>query len=173
LILAHERPSDTKDTKIAALRLKFNAFKALEEEKVNGTFNRLKCLLNDIKNNDVSISQAEESVSSEDEGVTKVKAFMAITEEEPSVGKANARSGGRGKRKEQTSLKEVLFTKADESPTETTHEITFDSEPECDIQESLPPLPNLLRAEPIGASTNVLTMADLTQTLAVSEEIKK
>ncbi|GKF64275.1 hypothetical protein Tco_0187723, partial [Tanacetum coccineum] len=35
----------------------------------------------------------EESVSSEDEGVTKVKAFMAIAEDEPSVGKADARSG--------------------------------------------------------------------------------
>ncbi|GJY04386.1 hypothetical protein Tco_0370326 [Tanacetum coccineum] len=34
LILAYEGPSDTKDTKIAALRLKFNAFKALEGEKV-------------------------------------------------------------------------------------------------------------------------------------------
>ncbi|GJW40082.1 retrovirus-related pol polyprotein from transposon TNT 1-94 [Tanacetum coccineum] len=30
------RPSETKDTKIAALRLKFNAFKALEGERVNG-----------------------------------------------------------------------------------------------------------------------------------------
>ncbi|GJT20840.1 hypothetical protein Tco_0890777, partial [Tanacetum coccineum] len=35
----------------------------------------------------------EESVSSEDEGTTKVKAFMAIAEEEPSIGKADARSG--------------------------------------------------------------------------------
>nr|GFA05880.1 hypothetical protein [Tanacetum cinerariifolium] len=33
LILAHEGPSDTMDTKMAALRLKFNAFKALEGEK--------------------------------------------------------------------------------------------------------------------------------------------
>ncbi|GJV93422.1 retrovirus-related pol polyprotein from transposon TNT 1-94 [Tanacetum coccineum] len=84
----------------------------------------------------------EESVSSEDEGVTKVKAFMAIAEDEPSVGKADARSGqwvqitmkkvralgGRGKRKEQISLKEVVFTKADESPTETALEITSDFE---------------------------------------------
>nr|GEU61938.1 retrovirus-related Pol polyprotein from transposon TNT 1-94 [Tanacetum cinerariifolium] len=31
LILAHEGPSDIRDTKIAALRLKFNAFKSLEE----------------------------------------------------------------------------------------------------------------------------------------------
>ncbi|GJS79119.1 retrovirus-related pol polyprotein from transposon TNT 1-94 [Tanacetum coccineum] len=59
LVLAHEEPSETKDTKIAALRLKFNAFKALEGEKVNGTFTRLKCLLNDLENNGVSISKAE------------------------------------------------------------------------------------------------------------------
>ncbi|GJY53734.1 hypothetical protein Tco_0445398 [Tanacetum coccineum] len=59
IILAHEGPSDTKDTNIAALRLKFNAFKSLEGEKVNGTFTRLKCLLNDLENNGVSIPQAE------------------------------------------------------------------------------------------------------------------
>ncbi|GJW82712.1 retrovirus-related pol polyprotein from transposon TNT 1-94 [Tanacetum coccineum] len=52
-------PSETKDTKIAALRLKFNAFIALEEDRVNGTFTRLKSLLNDFENNGVSISQAE------------------------------------------------------------------------------------------------------------------
>ncbi|GJT47292.1 retrovirus-related pol polyprotein from transposon TNT 1-94 [Tanacetum coccineum] len=133
----HEGPSDTRDTKIAALILKFNVFKALEGEKVNGTFTRLKCLLNDPENNGVSISQAEdsdsdieedtrisseflydvyvefhdrallanhnrfykrsgrdkESVSSEDERVTKVKAFMAIIEDEPAIGKGDARSG--------------------------------------------------------------------------------
>ncbi|GJU01712.1 retrovirus-related pol polyprotein from transposon TNT 1-94, partial [Tanacetum coccineum] len=47
------------DTKIAALRLKFNAFKSLEGEKVIGTFTRLKCLLNDLENNGVTIPQAE------------------------------------------------------------------------------------------------------------------
>ncbi|GKA89568.1 retrovirus-related pol polyprotein from transposon TNT 1-94 [Tanacetum coccineum] len=35
----------------------------------------------------------DESVSSDDKGSTKIKAFMAITEDEPSVGKADARSG--------------------------------------------------------------------------------
>ncbi|GJZ12476.1 retrovirus-related pol polyprotein from transposon TNT 1-94 [Tanacetum coccineum] len=59
LIIAHEGPSDTRDTKIAALRLKFNAFKALVGEKVNGTFTRLKCLLNYLENKGVSISQVE------------------------------------------------------------------------------------------------------------------
>nr|GEW83663.1 hypothetical protein [Tanacetum cinerariifolium] len=56
---AHEGPSDTKDTKIAAMRLKFNAFKALEVEKVNRTFTRLQCLLNDFENNGVIIPRAE------------------------------------------------------------------------------------------------------------------
>ncbi|GJX46834.1 retrovirus-related pol polyprotein from transposon TNT 1-94 [Tanacetum coccineum] len=59
LILAHKGPSDTRDTKIAALRLKVNAFKSLEGEKVMGTFTRLKCLLNDLENNGVTIPQAE------------------------------------------------------------------------------------------------------------------
>nr|GEX55589.1 hypothetical protein [Tanacetum cinerariifolium] len=59
LILAHEGPSDTRDTKIVALRLKFNAFKSLEGEKVNGTLTRLECFLNDLKNNGVSIPQAK------------------------------------------------------------------------------------------------------------------
>ncbi|GJV06487.1 retrovirus-related pol polyprotein from transposon TNT 1-94 [Tanacetum coccineum] len=59
LCLAYEGPSDTRDTKIASLRLKFNAFKALEGEKLNGTYTRLKCLLNDLECNGVYISQAE------------------------------------------------------------------------------------------------------------------
>ncbi|GKB12457.1 hypothetical protein Tco_0846380 [Tanacetum coccineum] len=77
LILAHEGPSDTKDTKIAALRLKFNAFKSLEGEKVNGTFTRLKCLLNDLENNGVTIPQAEDSDSDVEEDQRTNNEFMA------------------------------------------------------------------------------------------------
>nr|GEY01557.1 retrovirus-related Pol polyprotein from transposon TNT 1-94 [Tanacetum cinerariifolium] len=238
LILAHEGPSDTRDTKIAALRLKFNAFKALEGEKVNGTFTKLKCLLNDLENKGVSIPQAEvnatDSYIEEDtrsssefladlndefhdrvllanqkrlyKRVTKVKAFMAIAEDEPSVRKANARSvqwveitmkmvqgllsmtdsdekkhvldythvylhyvddqrknllskfislnqelsSRKRKRKDAISPKEVLFTKADESPSKTVPEITFKCE--CDDQEPLSPLLKILGAEPIGTS---------------------
>ncbi|GJU47051.1 retrovirus-related pol polyprotein from transposon TNT 1-94 [Tanacetum coccineum] len=110
-----------------------------------------------------SFNWDEKSVSSKDEGTTKIKAFMSIAEDEPSVGKAGARFvikvnlgneslkdeisdlkrviekwtcskvildqlvskqapgnivkalGGRGRRKEKISLKEVIFTKADES----------------------------------------------------------
>nr|GEY79717.1 hypothetical protein [Tanacetum cinerariifolium] len=59
LIPTHEGQIDTRDTKIVALRLKFNAFKSLEVEKVMETFTRLKCLLNDLENNGVTIPQAE------------------------------------------------------------------------------------------------------------------
>ncbi|GKA11078.1 retrovirus-related pol polyprotein from transposon TNT 1-94 [Tanacetum coccineum] len=371
LILAHEGPSDTRDTKIAALRLKFNAFKALEGEKVNGTYTRLKCLLNDLENNRVTIpspevnatfvnslprkwlsmnqtqrannsikndslatlfckynykedsdSDVEEDLRSssefiadlnaeyheramltnqkrfykrsgrvgsarkpmdksneicfacgkqghfqkelsfDDERVTKVKAFMAIAEDGLSIGKADARSGqwveitmkkvqrllsmtddderkhvldytrvdlhyvedesknllnnfnilnqelvnleneslkdeisdlkkviekwtcskvildqllskqlpgnivqalgGRGKRKEKISSKEVIFTKANESSSEPAPKITYESESECDTQEPLPPLPKLIGAKPSGTSCSLLSLADLT-----------
>ncbi|GJV32107.1 hypothetical protein Tco_1392507 [Tanacetum coccineum] len=59
LILSHEGPSDIRDIKIAALRLKLNAFKALKCEKVKETFTRLKILLNELENKDVKISQAK------------------------------------------------------------------------------------------------------------------
>ncbi|GKC74262.1 hypothetical protein Tco_1120145, partial [Tanacetum coccineum] len=51
--------------------------------------------------------------------------------------------------------------------------ITSDSESACDNQEPLPHFPKLLGAEPIGTSSDVLTLVDLTQTPAVSKEIKK
>ncbi|GJV68251.1 hypothetical protein Tco_1483760 [Tanacetum coccineum] len=91
LILSHEGPSKIRDTKIAALRQKFNAFKSLEGEKVKETYTEN--VANELENKDVNIPQAEdgESLSSKDEGVYRVKAFMAIVEDEPTVGKINAR----------------------------------------------------------------------------------
>ncbi|GJV76077.1 retrovirus-related pol polyprotein from transposon TNT 1-94 [Tanacetum coccineum] len=82
LILAHEGPSDTRDTKITALRLKFNAFKSLEDEKVNGTFTRLKCLLNDLENNGVTIPQAEDSDSDVEEDQRTRNKFTADLNDE-------------------------------------------------------------------------------------------
>nr|GEY13057.1 hypothetical protein [Tanacetum cinerariifolium] len=116
----------------------------------------------------------DESVSSEDGGTTKIKAFMAITKDETSVGKGNARSGqwveitvktdeisdlkkviekwtcskvtldqllseqvlsyivkalgGRGRRKENCTSKEIIFTKADESSSGPAPKITSDSD---------------------------------------------
>nr|GEV86045.1 hypothetical protein [Tanacetum cinerariifolium] len=72
LILAHEGPSDTRDTKIVSLRLKFNAFKSLKGEKVNRNFARLKCLLNDLENNGVVIPQAK--VNATDESIANLYA---------------------------------------------------------------------------------------------------
>ncbi|GJS92920.1 hypothetical protein Tco_0799888 [Tanacetum coccineum] len=77
LILAHEGPSDIRDTKIAALRLKIIVFKSLEGEKVNGTFTRLKCLLNDLENNGVIIPEAEDSDSDVEEDQRTNKEFLA------------------------------------------------------------------------------------------------
>ncbi|GJT71453.1 hypothetical protein Tco_1030739 [Tanacetum coccineum] len=265
LILAHEGPSDTRDTKIAALRLKYNAFKSLEGEKDNDsdikedqrTSNEFMADLNDeyheralLANqkrfyksyqkdyrgkykglkaemvvltkriDDLTKGESEkgksdkgliadsfnwddEFVSSEDEGVTKIRAFMEIAEDELSVGKADARSGqwvditmkkvhrllsmtdgddrkhvldythvdliyvedqrknmvskynllkqelslhksellpgnivkalgGRGRRKEKISTKEIVFSKANESSSEPIPEITSDSESDCE-----------------------------------------
>ncbi|GJW21313.1 hypothetical protein Tco_0031935 [Tanacetum coccineum] len=150
-ILAREGPCDIRDTKIAALRLKFNAFKSLEGEKYNDsdveedqrTNNEFMANLNaeyherallanqkrfykrsrrigsarkpidksketcfacgKTRKNEKGKSEKgliaesfvwdEESVSSKDEGTTKIRDFMAIVEDEPSVGKADTRSG--------------------------------------------------------------------------------
>nr|GEU80919.1 retrovirus-related Pol polyprotein from transposon TNT 1-94 [Tanacetum cinerariifolium] len=73
-----------------------------------------------------SFNWDEKSISSKDEGVTRVKAFLAIVEDVPSVRKANARLGQR-KRKDTISPKEVLFTKANESLSEIAPKITFDT----------------------------------------------
>ncbi|GJW92710.1 hypothetical protein Tco_0170263 [Tanacetum coccineum] len=55
--LPNDGPSETKDTKIAALRLKFNAFITLEEERVNGTFTRLQDSDSDIEEDQKSSSE--------------------------------------------------------------------------------------------------------------------
>ncbi|GJU11555.1 hypothetical protein Tco_1133951 [Tanacetum coccineum] len=154
----HEGPSDTRDTKIAALRVKFNAFKSLEGEKVMETLKRNPATNSRVDLNAESHERAQlknqkrfykrsgrvglarkpldktkescfacgklghfqktlskkgkkekensekgliaesfdwddKSVSSDDEGSTKIKAFMVITEDEPLVGKADTRSG--------------------------------------------------------------------------------
>ncbi|GJU96629.1 retrovirus-related pol polyprotein from transposon TNT 1-94 [Tanacetum coccineum] len=217
----------------------------------------------------------DEYVSLEDEGTTKFKAFMAIAEDEPSVGKGDARSGqwveitmkkrkklvnkfnalkqdlalhkselcnlknivsincslqnkvirvnleneslkdeisdlkrviekwtcskvtldqllseqipgniikalgGKGRRKENNSSKDVLFTKANVSTSESAPMITSDYEDDCDNQEPLPSLPKLTGAEPSGASKSLILLSDLTANMAdltlktASKEIKK
>nr|GEW73600.1 hypothetical protein [Tanacetum cinerariifolium] len=81
--------------------------------------------------------------------------------------------GGRGKKKDTISSKELLFSKEAESTSENVRKITSDSESECDNLEPLPPLLKLTKAKPIGTSTDVLTLVDLTLAPVVSKEIKK
>nr|GEW28412.1 hypothetical protein [Tanacetum cinerariifolium] len=128
----------------------------------------------------------DEAVSSKDEGVTRVKAFMAIAEDELSVENTDARSSheslkdeisdlkkplrnGPLKRKKERYhfLKEVLFTKAYESPSKIAPEITSNSESECENLEPLPLLPKLLGAEPNGTSSDVSPYQSLASFLGV------
>ncbi|GJX44976.1 retrovirus-related pol polyprotein from transposon TNT 1-94 [Tanacetum coccineum] len=96
----------------------------------------------------------EESVSSDDEGITTFKALMAVADE-PSVGRADARSGYRRKWKEgkKGSSKEIVFTKSDVSTSKTNPEIPSDSESEDHTQRPLPYLPKLIEAEPSVVTT--------------------
>ncbi|GJS60618.1 reverse transcriptase domain-containing protein [Tanacetum coccineum] len=79
---------------------------------------------------------------------------------------------GRGKRNETISSKEVVFTKADESPSKTVPEITSNSESECDTQELLPPFPKLSWAEPISTSADKADSSTEKLLLTLMEEVK-
>nr|GEZ40476.1 putative ribonuclease H-like domain-containing protein [Tanacetum cinerariifolium] len=74
--------------------------------------------------------------------------------------------GGRGKRKEKISSKEIIFTKADESSSMSIPEITSDSEAECETREPLPPLSKLIGVAPVGTSDSLISLADLTLNMA-------
>nr|GEV44540.1 hypothetical protein [Tanacetum cinerariifolium] len=282
LCLAYEGPSDTSDTKIATLRLKFNSFNELEGAKVNGNYTRLKCLLNDLENNEVIISQSEvnatfvnslprkwlsmnqterannsikndslaalygkyhyeedsDSDVEEDnrtsnefmadlnaeyherallERVTKEKVIRGwqlshlirmmnlcpqrmkerqssrpswqlqrmshqlervmhdltcskltldqlISEQIP--GNIVKALGGKGRKKENNSSKEVLFTKTDVSTSESTLMITSDSEDNSDNQEPLPPLPKLTGEKPSSALKSLTSLSDVNANMA-------
>ncbi|GKD78265.1 hypothetical protein Tco_1340886 [Tanacetum coccineum] len=59
----------------------------------NNNPNRVDTMPTNDAPNTIPITNDEEPVSSEDEGTTRIRAFMAITEDKPFVGKADARSG--------------------------------------------------------------------------------
>ncbi|GJV52315.1 retrovirus-related pol polyprotein from transposon TNT 1-94 [Tanacetum coccineum] len=95
---------------------------------------------------------------------SKVTLDQLLSEQVPSnIVKA---LGGKGRRKEKISSKEVVFTKADESSSMLAPEITSDSESECDTQEPLPPLPKLIGAAPTGTSGSLISLTDLTFNMA-------
>ncbi|GKC54582.1 retrovirus-related pol polyprotein from transposon TNT 1-94, partial [Tanacetum coccineum] len=287
LILAHEGPSDIRDTKIAALRLKSNAFKSLEAEEDSNLNVEEDQRANNEFMVDLNVEYHERALLENQKRFYKrtvphiklphhhykgkykgLKAELAILtkriddmtkgnsekgkkdkeksekEDEPSVGKADARSGQWvditmkkvhkllsmtdgderkhvldythvglhyvedqrknlvskfnllkhevirinlkneslkdeiidlkkviekwtcSKRKEKISSKEVVFTKADESSSMLAHEITSDSESECETQEPLPPLPKLIGASPFGNSESLISLSDLTLNMA-------
>ncbi|GJU32880.1 hypothetical protein Tco_1176469 [Tanacetum coccineum] len=110
IIISHEGPSETRDTKIATLRLKFIAFKALEGEKEKETYTMLKIFDSKVEEDTRSSNKFLADLNaefhdrailaypnrfykrSEDEDTTTIKAFMTIAEDEPVVGKTNAMS---------------------------------------------------------------------------------
>ncbi|GJW30223.1 retrovirus-related pol polyprotein from transposon TNT 1-94 [Tanacetum coccineum] len=73
--------------------------------------------------------------------------------------------GGKGRRKDKISSKEVVFTKANESSSKLSPEITSDSESKYDSQEPLPPIPKL-GATPCGTLENLISLSDLTLNMA-------
>ncbi|GJS80136.1 hypothetical protein Tco_0730017 [Tanacetum coccineum] len=70
--------------------------------------------------------------------------------------------GGKGRRKEKISSKEVIYTKADESSFVLAPEITSDLEFECNSQEPLPPLPKIIESTPSSTSKSLISLPDLT-----------
>ncbi|GKD22437.1 hypothetical protein Tco_1224140 [Tanacetum coccineum] len=115
LILTHEAPFDIKDTKIAAMLLQHLRVKSPgnHQKDYNGKYKGLKAEMAILSQRIDDLTQGknekgrsekgkskkgliaesfdwnDESVSSDDEGTTKIKAFMAIAEDEPSVRKAD------------------------------------------------------------------------------------
>ncbi|GJY82160.1 hypothetical protein Tco_0494911 [Tanacetum coccineum] len=95
---------------------------------------------------------------------------MAIAKDEPSVGKADVISG---------QWVDITMNKADASTSEFAHIITSDFEDDSDIQEPLPLLPKLTRADPSSASKSLISLSNLTANMAdltlniASKEMKK
>ncbi|GJT28517.1 retrovirus-related pol polyprotein from transposon TNT 1-94 [Tanacetum coccineum] len=108
---------------------------------------------------------------------SKVTLYQLLSEQIPSNIVKSFR--GKGRRKENNPSKEVLFTKADISTSESAPMITSDSEDDSDIQESLPSLPKLTEEDSSGASKSLISLSDLTANMAnltlntAFKEIKK
>ncbi|GKC04727.1 hypothetical protein Tco_0996337, partial [Tanacetum coccineum] len=166
LILSHDGPSDTRDTKIAALRLKFNAFKALEGEKESDS--------------DVEEDTRSSSEFLADLNADALKAELALLTKKIDVVSKNKSEIGlvaesfnwdeeiyplrmmvlpRLKHSwlslRMSQLWETMMLGLGEnSPSHTAPEVTSNTKSECDNQEPLPPLLKLLRTKPIGTSND-------------------
>ncbi|GKE53079.1 hypothetical protein Tco_1488235 [Tanacetum coccineum] len=74
---------------------------------------------------------------------------MSLRNRPPILGNIVRIEGGRGKRKETVSSKEGLFTKGENSHSDTTPEVTSDNESECDNQNPLASLLKLSGLSPL------------------------
>nr|GFC33835.1 hypothetical protein [Tanacetum cinerariifolium] len=115
-----------------------------------------------------------ESVSSNDERSTKIRAFMAIVEDEPSIGKVDARFGQLVDITMKNVHKILSMTNGDERKhvLDYTHvdlhyvEDQRRNLSECDSQEPLPPLPKLIGVAPSDTSKSLISLFDLTINMA-------
>ncbi|GKA80378.1 hypothetical protein Tco_0786974 [Tanacetum coccineum] len=248
LSTSHEGPFDIRDSKIIALRLKFNAFKALKGKKYNyeeGPIDQIyeletnrftiqasssKALISNsqMKDSDSDVEEDlrrnseffadlnteyherallanqkrfykrsgrvgsarkpdEESMSSDDEGLTKIKEFMDIAEDELYVGKADARKHVldythaylhyvEDQRKNLLNKFNSLNQELSLLPGNIVRALGRRGKKKDTIsskEEPLPPLPKLSKAEPNDTSKDDISLADLTLNPTVSKEIKK
>ncbi|GKA93897.1 retrovirus-related pol polyprotein from transposon TNT 1-94 [Tanacetum coccineum] len=118
----------------------------------------------------VSKNKSEKGLVIEKWNSSKVTLDQLLTKQVP--GNIVRALGGRGRREETISSKEVVFTKEEKSPSDIVPEVTFDTASECYNQEPLPPFPKLSGAEPIGTSNDVIPHVDLIQTSTVSNKTK-
>ncbi|GJW02742.1 hypothetical protein Tco_1561598 [Tanacetum coccineum] len=133
---------------------KFNRFKqelSLHKSELCNLYNNVSINCS-LQNEVIRVNLENESLKDEISNLKKQQDILAL--------------GGRGRRKENNSSKEVVFTKADESSPEPALEITSDSEANCDTQDPLPPLPKLIGAEPSCTSNNLISLSDLTTNMA-------
>ncbi|GKA78666.1 hypothetical protein Tco_0785203 [Tanacetum coccineum] len=122
---------------------------------------------------DESFNWDEKSLSSEDEGTTTVKAFMAIAEDDPIKFLATYFVPWVEEANEKTcSSQDVVFIKDEDSPIENSPECAFDTKSVNDNHDPVPPLPKLSRTDPFGTPKGV-TSIDLAQTYIVSDKTKK
>nr|GEX61774.1 retrovirus-related Pol polyprotein from transposon TNT 1-94 [Tanacetum cinerariifolium] len=228
---ALEGPSDTRDTKITTLGLKFNAFKALEGEKdsnsvveednrtsefmadLNVEYHERALLENQkrfykrsgrVRKDDKgkgdkkvinglvaeSFDCNDESVSLDDEGITKFKAFMEIADDEPSVGKDYSHVDLQYVEDQRNNLvnkfnaprQDLALHKSKLCNLKNTVSINFSLKNEVirvnleneSLKDEiynlkkvpLPPLLKLTGAEPSGASKSLISLSDLTANMA-------
>nr|GEU53462.1 retrovirus-related Pol polyprotein from transposon TNT 1-94 [Tanacetum cinerariifolium] len=199
LILAHEGPSDTRDTKIIALRLKFNAFKALEGKNV-----RIRIFSRQLNSRDQSSlrgidcensyfqdsdSDVEENTRSNSEFLADLnvefqdRALLASQKRFYKRWKYKAlkfevailtkKIDAMSKRKSEKGLVAESFDWDDKSQSFKDEGVTRVKAFTTIIEDETAVGKANVGAKPVGTSTDVIPLANLTQTSIVSDKTKK